>query len=137
MTSELAGESKTYYTFETAGGLVPFKKTWAEITEQINKGVKAAQLIVEESTTDSNTSEEEKLLLFSDKRVKGIVKAKAKKQATTTSTKKQRKSNCRKPRYFIPLMFNAPDGKTVIRRMKILDMRDDRKYESMTQIGWE
>ena len=75
--------------------------------------------------------------MFSDKRVKGIAKAAAKAKKQTTSGKKQRKSNVKKPRYFIPLMFNAPDGKTVIRRMKVLDVRDDRKYEELTPLDWE
>jgi hypothetical protein len=31
---------KSYYIFETAGGLVSVKKTWAEIQAQVLEGVK-------------------------------------------------------------------------------------------------
>ena len=82
-------------------------------------------------------------MLFSDKRVKGIVKAAKKKVdlpakavSDQKSGKKARKSNGKKPRYFIPLMFNAPDGKTIIRRMKVLDMRDDKKFEELDFEAW-
>ena len=79
-------------------------------------------------------------MLFSDKRVKGIAKEAKKKAGKAPkpekSGKKPRKTNGRKPRYFVPLMFNAHDGKTVIRRMKVLDMRDDKKYEDVKFNDW-
>ena len=41
--THMVESSKTsYYTFETAGGLVSVKKTWAEIEAQVLEAVKEA-----------------------------------------------------------------------------------------------
>ncbi len=70
---------------------------------------------------------------FSDKRVKKESKPIKKEKGA----KRLMNGNNKRYRYMLPLLFLGPDGKTVIRKCKILNMKDDKKYDCLSKHSWE
>ena len=62
---------------------------------------------------------------------------KKEKKVNTKKAKKLGGTNGKRFRYILPLLFSAPDGKTVIHKCKILNMKDDKKYECLSKHNWE
>jgi hypothetical protein len=75
--------------------------------------------------------EQDVLRKFSDKRFKRIKKEKKEK------TKKKNGILIALHRYVLPILFLSPEGKTVLRKCKVLNFREDKKYEHLSKNSWE
>jgi len=72
-------------------------------------------------------SDEDILRKFSDKKIKKTKKPETKKG------RKHGTTSASLYRFILPLLFLSPDGKTVLRKCKVLNAREDKKYDTLSK----
>jgi murein L,D-transpeptidase YafK len=101
-------------------------------------GVSLSQ-IEEVKKSNEKLSKDDVLRKFSDKRVKktsSLVK-KIKKEPKVRGERKKSAFGNSLYRYYVPLLFLSAEGKTVIRKCRVLNVKDDKKYDTLSKNGWE
>ena len=85
-------------------------------------------------------SKDDILKKFSDRRIKKtktIMKEKKVKETKSGEDKPKRASNVSMFRYYVPLLFLSGEGKNVIRKCKVMNVKEDKKYDNFSKNGWE
>jgi len=106
------------YELETIANPVPVAETSKYLKEHVAEVVSVADV----AKCDGDKAMEALLIAkYSDKKMKGKTKTIAKMDKKIDKTKR--------PRYYLPLVFTTPEKKSILRRLKIMDIRDDKRYD--------
>jgi len=115
----MSGGKTVVYEFETVATPIVNAETAKYLRENTAHVVSVSELAG--ACAESETQREAMLIAkYSDKKMKGKTKTIAKMEKKIDKT--------RRPRYYVPLIFTTPEKKTIIRRLKVMDVRDDKRF---------